>query len=163
MYWSWLRARADVGVKLKSFNVFQSGKALMRVWQKYSMWPQFNKFASACVEFADPRMINDHILINLHALGLATHNLLDSPSARQLTMQAVKFLALFSDRQCVSAMLHSVCNFKFRASHSCSQTHNCNANPYRYAFCIAWSCGFCSFIYVPMCCTCAVFDMMHAL
>ncbi len=104
MYWSWLRARADVGVKLKSFNVFQSGKALMRVWQKYSMWPQFNKFASACVEFADPRMINDHILINLHALGLATHNLLDSPSARQLTMQAVKFLALFSDRQCVSAM-----------------------------------------------------------
>lgn len=94
LYWGWLRSRADVGTKLKSFNAFQSGKALMRMWSrnKSEMFSEFQTFCSACVEYADPRIVNDHVLVNIHNLGLLTNNTLDSESARQMTMQAVRFL-----------------------------------------------------------------------
>ena len=93
VYWDWLSLKSDVKVKLKSQHMFRAGKAVLHAWNKLKWWPRFKELVDNTVEFGEPRLTNELIVMNCHALALVMNTVSHCPHGMQLAMQAVRFLA----------------------------------------------------------------------
>ena len=95
VYWDWLAQKSDVKVKVKSQNMFRSGKSVLHLWTKSKFWPHFKSLIDNTVEFSEPRLTNENVVMNCHALALTLSSISHCPLGLQLTMQAMRFLVSF--------------------------------------------------------------------
>ncbi len=86
--------------KLRSFNVFRAGKAFNKTLDKNGWSTMYHDLVSALVDFTDPRLENESVILISHSVSVVLKNFehleLPEDSLRIIFLEACKLMVFAS-------------------------------------------------------------------